>query len=257
MLRPRIIPVLLLEGRRLVKTRRFHNSRYIGDPVNAVRIFNQKEADELMLLDIHAAETGSPNFDLVREVASEAFMPVAYGGGVRTLADMEKLFELGVEKISLGYSALRDPSLIAAAAARFGSQSIMACIDVKRRLLGGHDVVTSRGRESGGRRPAEFARACVTAGAGEILLQNVDRDGTRQGYDLDLIREVAASVDVPLIACGGAGKVEDLRAAINEAGASAAAAGSLFVFHGKLEAVLISYPSPAALVSLGNSTSRP
>jgi cyclase len=250
MLRPRIIPVLLLEGRRLVKTRRFADPRYIGDPVNAVRIFNQKEVDELMLLDIRAAETGSPDFDLVKEIASEAFMPVAYGGGVRSLADMDRLFDLGVEKISLGHSSLRDPALLTAAAGRFGRQSVMACIDVKRRLFGGHDVVIHRGRDSGGRGPVEFARACVEAGAGEILLQNVDRDGTRQGYDLELVREITSAVDVPVIACGGAGKLDDLRAVIQEAGASAAAAGSVFVFHGKLEAVLISYPPPLALVTL-------
>lgn len=255
MLRPRIIPVLLLEGRRLVKTRRFTNPRYIGDPVNAVRIFNEKEADELMLLDIGAAEAGSPNFDLLREVVSEAFMPVAYGGGVRSLADMERLFDLGIEKISLGYSALRDPALLTAAASRFGRQSIMACIDVKRRFLGGHDVVSRRGRESGGRCPMEFAQACVKNGAGEIILQSVDRDGTRQGYDLDLIQKVTSTVDVPVVACGGAGKLGDLHAAIHDAGASAAAAGSLFVFHGKLEAVLISYPPPTALLALGKQNS--
>jgi len=250
MLRPRVIPVLLLDGRRLVKTKRFTEPRYVGDPVNAVRIFNTKEVDELMLLDLAAAVSGRPDFDLVREIASEAFMPVAYGGGVRTLGDMERLFGLGVEKITLGHAALRDPALLTAAAARFGRQSMVACIDVKKRLLGGYDVVTARGRESGNRRPVEFALACAAAGAGEILLQNVDRDGTRQGYDLDLIREVATAVDVPLIACGGAGKLDDLRAAIHQAGASAAAAGSLFVFHGKLEAVLISYPPPPALAAL-------
>lgn len=256
MLRPRVIPVLLLDGRRLVKTRRFAAPRYIGDPVNAVRIFNSKEVDELMLLDIRAAETGKPDFDLVREIASEAFMPVAYGGGVRTMADMDRLFELGVEKISLGRAALRDPDLIAAAAARFGSQSVIACIDVKRRLLGGHDVATSRGRESGGRRPAEFARACVAAGAGEILLQSIDRDGTRSGYDLDLVKEVSSAINVPLIACGGAHGIQDIQAVIHQAGASGAAAGSMFVFHGKLEAVLISYPSPAELLALTNPIPR-
>lgn len=253
MLRPRVIPVLLLDGRRLVKTRRFSAPRYIGDPVNAVRIFNSKEVDELILLDLAAALSGRPDFDLVREIASEAFMPVTYGGGVRMLDDMERLFGLGVEKVSLGYAALRNPGLITTAAARFGRQSIVACIDAKRRLFGGCEVVTSRARESGGVRPAAFARACVEAGAGEILLQNVDRDGTRQGFDLELVRQVTAAVDVPVVACGGAGSLEDLRAVIHQASASAAAAGSLFVFQGKLEAVLISYPRPAELADIAEN----
>jgi imidazole glycerol-phosphate synthase subunit HisF len=247
MLRPRIIPVLLIEGRRLVKTRRFTQPRYVGDPVNAVRIFNTKEVDELLLLDIRAATTGRPDFDLVREIASEAFMPVAYGGGVRTLDDMARLFDLGVEKISLGRAALNTPDLLTRAAERYGRQSVVACIDHRTRLLGGPNVVTNRGQRSTGLNPVDFARACVSAGAGELLVQSVDRDGMRKGFDLPLLRAIAAAVDVPVVACGGADNLTDLRAVIHESKVSAAAAGSMFVFQGKLQAVLIAYPSPREL----------
>jgi len=255
MLLPRVIPVLLISGRRLLKTRRFADPRYVGDPINAVRIFNDKEVDELVILDIDATPQAGPNFEVVREIVSEAFMPVCYGGGVRTLAQMERLFSLGLEKVSLGAAAATLPGLIGEAAGRFGRQSIVACVDVKRTLLGGASVVVGHARTSLGRKPAEFARACVEAGAGEILLQAVDRDGTRKGYDLPLVKEVTAAVSVPVIACGGAGGLEDLRLALQEGGASGAAAGSLFVFHGRLEAVLISYPPRADLRRLATPRS--
>ena len=252
MLRPRVIPLLLIDGRRLLKTKRFAQPRYVGDPVNAVRIFNEKQVDELMLIDIGAAETGRPNFDVLREIASEAFMPVAYGGGVRTLADMEKLFELGLEKVSLGAATATLPGLIAQAAGQFGSQSIIACLDVKRTLFGSQAVWINRGRRRVSSNPADFARLCTDAGAGEILVQSIDRDGTREGYDLALVQSITKAVKVPVIAAGGASSLNDLRTAIQQGGASAVAAGSLFVFHGKLEAVLISYPSTAELLSLAN-----
>ena len=250
MLAPRVIPVLLLEGRRLVKTERFAKPRYVGDPINAVRIFNQKEVDELILLDITASAEGrGPQFDFIREIVSEAFMPVCYGGGVTNLATMEKVFALGVEKISLGGAAETLPGLIGQAAAAFGSQSVVACVDYKRRLLGGTTAVTRRGGRDLKQKPADFARAVQDAGAGEILLQSVERDGTQGGYDLPVIQEVARAISVPLIACGGAAGLADLAAAFAH-GANAAAAGSLFVFHGKLRAVLISYPSPQEMKQL-------
>lgn len=248
MLLPRVIPVLLIDGRRLLKTKRFADPRYVGDPINAVRIFNDKEVDELAILDIGAATTGAPNFEIIREIASEAFMPVTYGGGVRTLAQMEKLFELGLEKVSLGAATATLPGLIGEAAARFGSQSVVACLDARRSWLGQASVAVQRGAKSLDRKPAELARACQDAGAGEILLQSIDRDGTLKGYDLPLVKEVAAAVSVPIVACGGAGSFEDIRSVV-KLGASAAA-GSLFVFHGKLQAVLISYPSRAELARL-------
>jgi len=250
MLLPRVIPVLLFDGRRLLKTKRFSDPRYVGDPVNAVRIFNDKEVDEIAILDIGATAERGPDFDLVREIVSEAFMPVCYGGGVRTLDQMERLFSLGLEKVSLGAAAAELPGLIGAAARQFGRQSIVACLDVKRPLLGSASVVIDHGRNALKRRPAEFARACEEAGAGEILLQSIDRDGTRKGYDLPLIKEVTDAVTVPVIACGGASSLDDMKRAIRESGASGVAAGSLFVFHGKLEAVLISYPSRTDLQRL-------
>lgn len=253
MFTPRVIPVLLLDERRLVKTVRFSAPRYIGDPINAVRIFNRKEVDELILLDISpaAAERG-PQFDFIREIVSEAFMPVAYGGGVRTLAHMEKLFALGVEKISLNTAAEELPGLLAEAAKVFGRQSIVAAVDFRRRLLGRVAALTRRGTRELPRTPVEQARAAADVGAGEILLQSVDRDGTFSGYDLPMIQAVSSAVDVPVIACGGAGSITDMAAALVH-GASAAAAGSLFVFHGKLRAVLISYPSPDELARLPES----
>ncbi len=253
MLAPRVIPVLLLDGPRLVKTARFREPRYLGDPINAVRIFNRKEVDELNLLDIGtaAAERG-PDFGFIREIVSEAFMPVCYGGGVRSLDQLEKLFALGVEKVALNTAAATLPGLIGEAARVFGSQSVVAAIDFKRKLLGGATAVVGRGTRDLKMSPAELARAAVAAGAGEIFLQSVDRDGAMAGYDLAVIRDVAAAVNVPVIACGGAGNLADLAAALG-AGASAAAAGSLFVFQGKLRAVLISYPAPAELAQLGGA----
>ena len=248
MLLPRVIPVLLIDGRRLLKTRRFAEPRYVGDPINAVRIFNDKEVDELVILDIGAATRHEPNFDIVREIVSEAFMPVAYGGGVRTLQQMERLFELGLEKVSLGEAAAALPGLVGEAARRFGSQSVVVCVDVRRNWRGQAIVAVGRGERTLGRKPAEFARACQDAGAGEIFLQSIDRDGTLKGYDLPLVQEVAAAVTVPVVACGGAGSLDDIRAVV-KLGASAAA-GSLFVFHGKLQAVLISYPSRPELAGL-------
>lgn len=252
MLLPRVIPFLLIDGRRLLKTRRFAEPRYVGDPINAVRIFNDKEVDELIIIDIGATAATGPNFEIIREIVSEAFMPVCYGGGVRTVPQMERLIGLGLEKISLGASAAQLPGLVGEASRQFGRQSVVVCVDVKRTFLGGANVTINHGRTSLGRKPAEFARACEDAGAGEILLQAVDRDGTRKGFDLPLIMEVTGAVSVPVIACGGAANLADLRAAIQDGGASAAAAGSLFVFHGKLDAVLISYPARADLELLVN-----
>ena len=250
MLAPRVIPLLLIDGRRLVKSVRFADPRYVGDPINAVRIFNRKEVDELILIDISATSAGTgPQFDFVQEIVSEAFMPVCYGGGVATLQQMEKLFQLGVEKVSLGAAAEDFPGLVGEAAAAFGSQSVVVCVDFKRKLLSGPTVVSRRGTRDHQRRPTDFARAAQEAGAGEILLQSVERDGTFGGYDLPLIQEVAAAVNIPVIACGGARDFADLSAAIAH-GASAAAAGSLFVFQGKLRAVLISYPAREELAQL-------
>jgi cyclase len=248
---PRVIPFLLLKGRGLVKTVRFKAPTYIGDPRNAVRIFNEKEVDELALLDIAATPEGrGPQFDLVREIVSEAFMPVAYGGGIRSVEDVQALFSLGVEKVVVATAAVEDPDFVARAASAFGSQSIVVCLDVKQTISGGFEVFTHGGRRATRQDPVALARRMEELGAGELVVNAIDRDGTLMGYDLELIHEVASAVRVPVIACGGAGKLEDFQLAVREGGASAVAAGSLFVFHGKHRAVLINYPAYNVLSAL-------
>jgi cyclase len=228
----------------LVKTRRFKDPTYVGDPINAIRIFNEKEVDELMLLDVGASNEGrGPDFKLLTQVASECFMPLAYGGGLRTVEEMEQLLALGIEKVVVNRQAVFDPGLVDQAAARLGSQSVVVSIDVKRTLFGAPRVYAASGTKDTGRDPATFAREMRERGAGEILLTSIDRDGTMKGYDLDLLRQVTAAVDVPVVASGGAGALGDLRRAVHEAGASAVSAGSLFVFHGSHRAVLITFPS--------------
>ncbi len=248
MLKTRVIPCLLLRNQGLVKTVRFRDPTYVGDPINAVRIFNDKEVDELVLLDIAAGLEGArPNMRLLAEIAEECFMPLAYGGGLRTIDDIKAVVALGVEKVSINSAAVEDPDLVSRAADAVGSQSVVASIDVKRSLFGKYEVHVRGGRKATGLDPAQFAAAMEKKGAGEIMLNAIDRDGTQKGYDIELIRRVAARVSIPVIACGGAGKVEDFAAAVKEGGASAVAAGSMFVFHGKHRAVLISYPSRAEL----------
>lgn len=251
MIQTRVIPCLLLKGSGLVKTVRFKDPRYLGDPINIVRLFNDKEVDELVILDITATPEGrGPRMDLLATLTTECFMPLCYGGGVRTLDDMHALFSLGVEKVSLNTRALEDPALVTAAAERFGSQSVIVSIDVKRGMFGGQKVVVRAGKQKTGRDPVEYAVEMERRGAGELLLNSVDRDGTMEGYDLDLIRRVTAAVSVPVVACGGAGSVADLGRAVNEGGAAAAAAGSLFVYQGPHRAVLVNYPEPRALQAL-------
>jgi imidazole glycerol-phosphate synthase subunit HisF len=244
----RVIPVLLLDGTRLVKTVGFRDARYVGDPRNAVKIFNEKEVDELLLLDITATVRGAPpQFDLIREIVSEAFMPIGYGGGIRSIEDAERVLQLGVEKVALCTAAVRQPELVSALATRVGSQSVVVVIDVKRSLLGRRQVMIEGGRTGTGREPVAFAREVERLGAGEIVINSVDRDGTMKGYDIALVRDVSAAVSVPLVACGGAGSLSHLVDAVRDGGASGVAAGSMFVFHGPHRAVLIQYPARAAL----------
>lgn len=243
MLRVRVIPCLLLRNRGLVKTAKFRDPKYVGDPINAVKIFNEKEVDELVFLDITATVEGrKPPFKTISEIASECFMPLAYGGGIRTIDDIREIFALGVEKIVINSHALEDPSFIRSAADTFGSQSIVASIDARRGLLGRYEVYTCGGRKAGRVDPVAFARRMEEMGAGEIFLNSIDRDGTMQGYDIDLIRRVSEAVSIPVIGCGGAGKLGDFVEAVGKGGASAVSAGSMFVFQGKHRAVLISYP---------------
>ena len=247
MIRPRVIPCLLLKHEGLVKTVKFKDPRYLGDPINIVRIFNDKEVDELIFLDILATvENRLPNFELLGKITSECFMPLGYGGGVRTLEDVKKLLAIGVEKIVLNTSAVENPSLIRAAAEYAGSQAVVISMDVKKTMFGKYEVCTRGGKKGTGLDPVKFAVEMEKQGAGELFLNSIDRDGTMQGYDLELVRRVAESVTIPVVACGGAGNIQHLAEAI-QAGASAAAAGSMFVFQGPLRGVLISYPAQAEL----------
>ena len=247
MLGTRVIPCLLLRNRGLVKTVRFREPSYVGDPINTVRIFNEMEVDELIFLDITASIEGKkPQFKLLEEIANECFMPFAYGGGVRDLNDVRTLFNLGVEKVAINSFAHEDASFIRRVADEFGSQSVVASIDVSHNWMGKRQVVTLGARKKTNLDPVVYARQLEATGAGEILLTSVDRDGTFQGYDLELIRSVAGAVGVPLIACGGAGKLADFSQAV-AVGASAVAAGSMFVYQGAHRAVLINYPRKQAL----------
>ena len=247
MIRPRVIPCLLLKNEGLVKTVKFKDPKYLGDPINIVRIFNDKEVDELIFLDITATvENRPPNFEILGKITSECFMPLGYGGGIRTLEDVRKLLAIGVEKIVLNTSAVENPSLIRAAADYAGSQAVVISMDVKKTMFGKYEVYTRGGRKATGLDPVKFAVEMEKQGAGELFLNSIDRDGTMQGYDLELVRRVADSVTVPVVACGGAGNIQHLAEAI-QAGASAAAAGSMFVFQGPLRGVLISYPAQQEL----------
>jgi imidazole glycerol-phosphate synthase subunit HisF len=247
MRRTRVIPTLLLRGAGLVKTTGFRNPVYVGDPINAIRIFNEKEVDELVLLDITASRTGKgPAFATIENIASECFMPVAYGGGISSVEQIRKILGAGIEKVVINSAALRHSDLVRDAAREFGSQAIAVSIDVKRRLFGRYEVYGAGGSKATGHDPVAYARKMQEFGAGEILLASIDRDGTMAGYDLDLVSRVAAAVGIPVIASGGAGSVADFVDA-RRAGAAAVAAGAMFVFHGPHRAVLITYPSQTEL----------
>lgn len=243
-MRNRIIPCLLLRNNGLIKTIRFKDSVYIGDPINAVRIFNEKEVDELIFLDIDATrEKREPSLSIIRKIAEECFMPFSYGGGVETLQQIEEIIKSGAEKIVINTQAFLKKGFIKEAATRFGSSTIVVSMDIKKKLIGGYSVHLNGGRNNTGKNPVDYSKEMEDQGAGEIFINSIDRDGTMEGYDIELIKSVSGVVSIPVIACGGAGRNDDLRKAIKEGGASAAAAGSLFVFHGKRRAVLITYPS--------------
>lgn len=251
MLKPRVIPCLLLRGRGLYKTVKFTDPKYVGDPVNAVKIFNEKEVDELILLDITATpEQRGPNYALIEDIASECFMPLSYGGGVTSMDQVRRLHRLGVEKVSLNTAAFNDRQLVREACDTFGSSSVIAAIDVRKTLFGKYEVWTGCGRVNTKVDPVGYAEELAELGVGEILVNSIDRDGAMAGYDLPLLTKIAARVDTPVIACGGAGSLEHIREVLTGAQVSAVAAGSLFVFHGKHKAVLINYPSPGELEGL-------
>jgi cyclase len=243
MKRVRVIPVLLLQKGGLVKSVKFKDHKYVGDPINAVKIFNEKEVDEIVVLDISATEEKrGPNFNQVRDIASEAFMPLAYGGGITRLQEIKELITSGVEKVALNTSAFRNPSLITEGAKWAGSQSIVVSIDVRKNLWGKYKVYVQNGSKAIESGLIEYARRAEEMGAGEIFLNSIDRDGTFEGYDEELIRMVTEAVSIPVVAIGGAGQINDFTKAVHK-GASAVAAGSFFVFQRPHRAVLISYPS--------------
>ena len=250
----RIIPTLLLRGDGLVKTVRFKDAKYVGDPINAVRLFNDLAVDELIFLDIDATAKGrEPPFERIAEIAGEAFMPICYGGGVTSFDQASRLFKSGVEKVALTTALIETPELVRQIADTFGEQAVVAGIDVKRDWLGKSRAMVKAGSSKTGFDPVTLAKRAAELGAGEILLMSIDREGTFQGYDLDLVRAVSAAVSIPVIASGGAGALPHMRQAI-DAGASAAAAGSLFVYKGPHRAVLINYPTrPELRALLGSS----
>jgi cyclase len=248
MKRIRVIPVLLIKGDGLVKSVQFKNHKYVGDPINAVKIFNEKEVDELAVIDISATkEKRAPNISKIAAIAGEAFMPLSYGGGVVSLEQVKELFFNGIEKVIINKAAHTNPGLITKISDAFGVQSVVVSIDVKKNWLGRYKVYTDNGSDSSGLDPVEFAKQCEANGAGEILLNSIDRDGTYKGYDLEVLNAVCEAINIPVVACGGAGEVEDFRKAVIEGKASAVAAGSMFVFQRPHNAVLISYPSQKQL----------
>lgn len=240
--RVRIIPVLLLNKGGLYKTIQFQKPQYIGDPINAVKIFNEKEADELILLDYSASKEKRPiDFKKIAEIAGEAFMPMAYGGGIRNFEDAQKVFDAGFEKIVLNSILFDDLSLIDQIAAVYGAQAVVGALDVKKNMWGKPQVFAASGSRKTGYEPLGWCKKLEENGVGEIMLNSIDQDGTWKGYDIKLIATLAQTVNVPLIACGGAGQFDDFRGAIR-AGASAVAAGSMFVYQKKGMGVLISFP---------------
>lgn len=247
--RPRIIPVLLIDDRDLIKTIQFKDRTYLGDPVNAVKIFNRKGIDELSILDIGATQNNrEPDFELLKDIASEAFMPLSYGGGITTLEQIHELLAIGYEKVVINSELIRHPELITKSAEAFGSQSIVASIDTKL-VNGSYQCVISDGKEMVNRTPVELAKEAEKLGAGEIILNSVDRDGMMQGYDTKLVRSVVDSVKIPVTAIGGAGGIKDLKTVLEEGHAHAAAGGSMFVYYGRLKAVLITAPSEKELIA--------
>jgi imidazole glycerol-phosphate synthase subunit HisF len=247
----RIIPCLLLRNNGLVKTVKFKASTYIGDPINTIKIFNEKEVDELFFLDIDATPLKKdPPYALIQNIASECFMPFAYGGGIHSLQQIEKIIKSGAEKVIINTQAYLGANFLKEAVHQFGSSTIAVSVDVKKEFLKGNIVYVKCGAMSTGITPEEYVKRIESEGAGEILINSIDRDGVMEGYDIDLIKRTSGSVRIPVIACGGAGKLSDFSLAVKEGGASAVAAGSFFVFHGKRRAVLITYPSYSEIESL-------
>jgi len=245
MLYPRIIPCLLVKNKGLVKTTRFKDSKYVGDPINAVKIFNEKEVDELIVLDIDAtSKKRDPDYKMIENLAVECRMPLCYGGGIKTIEQAEKIFGLGVEKIAISSVVLDNPEIVTIMAKHVGSQSVVVVIDVKKCLIGGrYEVWSHNGQKNTEKCPIEFAKQLERLGAGEIVINSIDNDGVMKGYDLALVDKIRKSISVPMTVLGGAGSLKDIEHLISKYGIIGAAAGSLFVFKGIYRAVLINYPS--------------
>jgi len=244
----RVIPVLLLERGKLVKTVKFQDPAYVGDPINALRIFNDKEVDEVLVLDIGLSRSGQRvNLDLVARLAGECFMPMGYGGGISTVDDARAVFGCGVEKLVLNTAALHKPGLMEQVARMFGAQAVVVSVDVRRNFLGRPAAFTHGGTRKVDVPLLDLVRQLEQRGAGELIINSIDRDGTMQGYDVPLIHAVSTAVRIPVVACGGAARMQDFVTAMREGRASAVAAGAMFVFNGKHRAVLISYPGQDAL----------
>jgi cyclase len=239
MLRPRIIPCLLIHDKGLVKSVQFKDHKYVGDPINAVRIFNEKECDELMVLDIDATILDrEPDYKMIENLATECRMPLCYGGGIKTAEQAQRIFSLGVEKIAISSAAVSNPELIAEIAV-----SVVVVMDVKKKLLGGYELYTHNGKKSSGKNPVEFAKMVEQMGAGEIVVNSIDQDGIMKGYDMNITDKIRQAISLPLTVLGGAGNIQDIGKLISSYGIIGAAAGSLFVFKGVYKAVLINYPN--------------
>lgn len=240
----RVIPCLLLKHDKLVKTIKFSGIKYVGDPINTVKIYNEKEVDELIILDITAtSEDRSPPFKLLKQLANECFMPISYGGGIKNVKHIKKLFKLGIEKVIINSTAIKNSKLIEDASNVFGSQSIIVSLDVKKNCEKKYKIFSNRGKIPTGINPVKFAIKMEKKGAGELFINNIDKDGTMTGYDVKLLRQISNSINIPTIACGGAGHYGDLRIAAKQGKVSAVAAGSIFIYAGKNKSVLINFPT--------------
>ena len=252
MLFPRIIPCLLVHKKGLVKTTHFKDPKYVGDPINAVKIFNEKEVDELIVIDIDATREGKePDYKMIENVAAECRMPLCYGGGIKKIDQVQLIFSLGVEKIAISSIAIENPAIISTIAERVGNQSVVVVLDIKKKPFSSkYEVFTYNGTKSTGLDPVSFAQKMQKLGAGEIVINSIDCDGTMKGYDMNLIDSVREVIDIPFTVLGGAGSFEDVGKVINRHGIIGVAAGSLFVFKGKYRAVLINYPTNVEKASL-------
>ncbi len=255
--RKRIIPLLMLSEGILYKSVSFDKYRYIGDPLNAVRIFNDKGADEIIIIDVNVSKKNTrPNFDLIGVLATECFMPMCYGGGIRTLDDAKRIFDSGVEKISLNSTFLTNPNIATKISSEFGAQALIAAIDIIKIPSGSYQVYDYLAKKPLNIDPIQYAKNCIQQGAGEILITSVDREGTRTGYDLNYLKELCDNIEVPSIICGGANSVDDLIQASQKTNALGIAASTMFVLYGKLNSVLITYPDVEKLSDFNNSQAR-